>query len=132
MLSGNTLLVTGATGQVAFPIVRALAPHNRVLAFGRFQKAEDRARVAALGAEVVQGAADLTAIIFIQRKRRRFRERQSRISAAMRQAILRFSDRRAAFGIARTVRTADFRRFSSASAKTRSLPAITTATGKPI
>jgi len=55
MLSGRTILVTGATGQVAFPIVRALAAQNRVLAFGRFQKAEDRARVAALGVEVVQG-----------------------------------------------------------------------------
>src|SRR5512145_1070854 len=55
MLTGRTLLVTGATGQVAFPIVRALAASNRVLAFGRFQKAEDRARVAALGAEVVPG-----------------------------------------------------------------------------
>ncbi len=55
MLSGKTVLVTGATGQVALPIVRALAPQNRVLAFGRFLKAEDRARVAALGAEVVQG-----------------------------------------------------------------------------
>jgi nucleoside-diphosphate-sugar epimerase len=55
MLSGRTILVTGATGQVAFPIVRALAAHNRVLAFGRFQKAEDRARVAGLGAEVVPG-----------------------------------------------------------------------------
>jgi nucleoside-diphosphate-sugar epimerase len=55
MLSGRTILLTGATGQVAFPIVRALAAHNRVLAFGRFQKAEDRARVAGLGAEVVQG-----------------------------------------------------------------------------
>ena len=55
MLSGRTILVTGATGQVAFPIVRALAPHNRVLAFGRFQKPEDRARVEALGAEVVPG-----------------------------------------------------------------------------
>ena len=55
MLKGKTLLVTGATGQVAFPIVRALAPHNRVLAFGRFRKAEERERIAALGAEVVQG-----------------------------------------------------------------------------
>jgi UDP-glucuronate 4-epimerase len=55
MLEGKTLLVTGATGQVAFPIVRALAPTNRVLAFGRFQKEADRARVEALGAEVVQG-----------------------------------------------------------------------------
>ena len=55
MLSGRTILVTGASGQVAFPIVRALAPGNRVLAFGRFQKAEDRSRIAALGAEVVEG-----------------------------------------------------------------------------
>jgi nucleoside-diphosphate-sugar epimerase len=55
MLSGQTILVTGATGQVAFPIVRALAASNRVLAFGRFQKAEDKARIAALGAEVVEG-----------------------------------------------------------------------------
>jgi nucleoside-diphosphate-sugar epimerase len=55
VLEGKTLLVTGATGQVAFPIVRALAAKNRVLAFGRFQKESDRARVAALGAEAVQG-----------------------------------------------------------------------------
>ena len=65
MLNGKTVLVTGATGQVALPIVRTLAPHNRVLAFGRFRKDEDRARVAALGAEVVQGdlaSGDLGAI----------------------------------------------------------------------
>jgi len=55
MLEKKTILVTGATGQVAFPIVRALAPKNRVLAFGRFQKAEDRARIEALGAEPVAG-----------------------------------------------------------------------------
>src|SRR5262245_7489780 len=55
MPEGKTLLVTGATGQVAFPIVRALAPRNRVLAFGRFRKAEERERIAALGAEVVTG-----------------------------------------------------------------------------
>jgi nucleoside-diphosphate-sugar epimerase len=55
MLEDRTILVTGATGQVAFPILRALAPKNRVLAFGRFQKAEDRERVSALGAEVVVG-----------------------------------------------------------------------------
>jgi len=55
MLQDRTLLVTGATGQVAFPIVRALAPANRVIAFGRFQKAQDRERVAALGAEIAVG-----------------------------------------------------------------------------
>ena len=55
MLAGRTILVTGASGQVAFPIVRALAARNRVLAFGRFQKPEESARVLALGAEVVRG-----------------------------------------------------------------------------
>jgi nucleoside-diphosphate-sugar epimerase len=55
MLENKTILVTGASGQVALPIVRALAPKNRVLAFGRFQKPEDRAKVEALGAEVVRG-----------------------------------------------------------------------------
>jgi nucleoside-diphosphate-sugar epimerase len=55
MLEGKTILVTGATGQVAFPIVRALAPKNRVLAFGRFRKEAERERVAAAGAEPVQG-----------------------------------------------------------------------------
>jgi nucleoside-diphosphate-sugar epimerase len=55
MLEGRTVLITGASGQVALPIVRALAPRNRVLAFGRFQKDEDRARVEALGAEVIRG-----------------------------------------------------------------------------
>lgn len=55
MLEKKTILVTGASGQVALPIVRALSKQNRVLAFGRFQKAEDRARIAALGAEVLQG-----------------------------------------------------------------------------
>jgi nucleoside-diphosphate-sugar epimerase len=65
MLEKNTILVTGASGQVALPIVRALAPQNRVLAFGRFQKPEDRAKLEALGAQVVQGdlaRGDLDAI----------------------------------------------------------------------
>ncbi|MBW2244244.1 MAG: NAD(P)-dependent oxidoreductase, partial [Deltaproteobacteria bacterium] len=42
MLEDRTILITGATGQVAFPIARELARNNRVLALGRFQKEEDR------------------------------------------------------------------------------------------
>lgn len=57
MLEDQTILITGATGQVAFPIARELARSNRVFALGRFQKEEDRARIEAIGAQVVQ--ADL-------------------------------------------------------------------------
>ncbi|MBW2243669.1 MAG: NAD(P)-dependent oxidoreductase, partial [Deltaproteobacteria bacterium] len=53
----RTILITGATGQVAFPIARELARNNRVLALGRFQKEEDRARIEGVGAEAV--VADL-------------------------------------------------------------------------
>lgn len=57
MLSDRTILITGATGQVAFPIARELAARNRVLALGRFHKEDDRARIEAIGAEVL--AVDL-------------------------------------------------------------------------
>ena len=57
-LEDRTLLVTGATGQVAFPITEALARDNRVIAVGRFAKEEDRARIEATGAELL--VADLT------------------------------------------------------------------------
>ncbi len=56
-MSSRTYLITGATGQVAFPIARALARDHRVVALGRFQREEDRKRIEALGAEVL--AADL-------------------------------------------------------------------------
>jgi nucleoside-diphosphate-sugar epimerase len=49
--SDRTILITGATGQVAFPIARDLAARNRVLALGRFRREEDRARIEAIGAE---------------------------------------------------------------------------------
>ena len=58
-LQGRRILITGATGQVAFPIARSLAADNEVLAVGRFGKAEDRERVAATGAVPV--VADLCA-----------------------------------------------------------------------
>jgi nucleoside-diphosphate-sugar epimerase len=51
------IVLTGATGQVAYPIAKALARENEVFALGRFAKAEDRARIAAAGAEPV--VADL-------------------------------------------------------------------------
>ncbi|MCP5056664.1 MAG: NAD(P)-dependent oxidoreductase [bacterium] len=56
-MEGRSILITGATGQVAFPIARELARNNRVFALGRFQKAEDRVRIEGLGAQAV--VADL-------------------------------------------------------------------------
>jgi nucleoside-diphosphate-sugar epimerase len=56
-LKGKRILITGPTGQVAKPLVAALAPHNEVFALARFSKAEDRAAIEALGARTI--AADL-------------------------------------------------------------------------
>jgi nucleoside-diphosphate-sugar epimerase len=36
MLEGEKVLITGATGKIAFPIARALAPHNEVWGVARF------------------------------------------------------------------------------------------------
>ncbi len=41
-LEGKRILVTGPTGQVARPLVEALAQHNEVFGLARFSKAEDR------------------------------------------------------------------------------------------
>ena len=62
MLDNQTILVTGVTGQVAFPVAAELAKHNRVLALGRYGREGDRERVAELGAEPVVG--DLAAARF--------------------------------------------------------------------
>jgi nucleoside-diphosphate-sugar epimerase len=56
-LSGARVLVTGATGQVAEPVVAALAGSAEVLAMARFGEEEDRQRISALGATCVR--ADL-------------------------------------------------------------------------
>ena len=56
-LAGRRILVTGATGQVAEPLVAALAGEAEVVALARFAKSEDRERIAALGATCV--SADL-------------------------------------------------------------------------
>ncbi len=52
-LSGRKLLVTGATGQVAEPVVAALAGGAQLTAVARFARQEDRDRLTALGAECV-------------------------------------------------------------------------------
>jgi UDP-glucuronate 4-epimerase len=57
MLTGKRILITGPTGQVARPLVAALAPVNEVFTLARFSKAEDRAAIEALGAHTI--AADL-------------------------------------------------------------------------
>ena len=49
MLQDAKVLITGATGQVAFPVARALAPNNEVHALARFTAEGSRERLEALG-----------------------------------------------------------------------------------
>ena len=49
VLKGERILVTGATGQVALPITRALARDNQVTALARFKDASTRAALEADG-----------------------------------------------------------------------------------
>jgi len=58
-LRNKRILITGATGFVAEPIVKALAKHNQVFAGARYKKDEDRAKIIAMGAEPV--SLDLSA-----------------------------------------------------------------------
>jgi nucleoside-diphosphate-sugar epimerase len=55
MIQDSKILVTGATSQVGWPVVQALAPHNEVLGLARFQKSEDRERFEAIGARPIAG-----------------------------------------------------------------------------
>ena len=57
-LKGKRILVTGPMGQVAKPLVAALAPHNEVFGLARFGKAEDRAAIEALGARTIDVAGN--------------------------------------------------------------------------
>jgi len=62
-LDGQRILVTGPTGQVAFPIARALARRNTVFGLARFSRPEDRGRLEAAGircvtADLATGALD--------------------------------------------------------------------------
>ena len=56
-LVGRKILITGPSGQVAEPVVAALAKVAEVTGLARFSKPEDRARIEALGASCV--SADL-------------------------------------------------------------------------
>jgi UDP-glucuronate 4-epimerase len=56
-LNNKKILITGPTGQVALPVVEHLAKIADVYALARFRKEEDRTRIEALGATVLQ--ADL-------------------------------------------------------------------------
>lgn len=57
-VSGSKLLITGPTGQVALPVVEHFARIADVYALARFSKAQDREKIEALGATVIQ--ADLS------------------------------------------------------------------------
>jgi nucleoside-diphosphate-sugar epimerase len=49
MLSNEKILITGATGKIAFPIARELAKHNEVWGAARFSKLGDQDKLTAVG-----------------------------------------------------------------------------------
>ncbi|QZT61386.1 NAD-dependent epimerase/dehydratase family protein [Mycolicibacterium austroafricanum] len=49
MLHGEKILITGATGKIAYPIARALAPDNEVWGAARLRDPADRAKLTAAG-----------------------------------------------------------------------------------
>jgi nucleoside-diphosphate-sugar epimerase len=54
MLSNEKILITGATGKIAFPIARELAKHNEVWGMARFSKPGDREKLIAAGVRPLQ------------------------------------------------------------------------------
>lgn len=54
MRSGSSILITGATGQVAFPVAVALAADHRVTAIARFRDAGKRAALEAAGITCIE------------------------------------------------------------------------------
>lgn len=54
MLDGEKILITGATGKIAFPIARALTERNDVWGAARLRKPGDREKLAAAGVNPVQ------------------------------------------------------------------------------
>lgn len=63
VLRDETILITGAAGQVALPIAESLAADNRVVALDLFPDAAAKERLAAAGAECLRfdlGTADLS------------------------------------------------------------------------
>jgi UDP-glucuronate 4-epimerase len=53
MLQGETIVITGATGQVAFPVAKALAAGNEVIALARFKDAAAREELEKAGVRCV-------------------------------------------------------------------------------
>jgi nucleoside-diphosphate-sugar epimerase len=53
VLENEKILITGATGKIAFPIVRALAPHNEVWGVARFSDPSGRDRLESVGAQPI-------------------------------------------------------------------------------
>jgi nucleoside-diphosphate-sugar epimerase len=65
MLNNEKILVTGATGKIAFPIARALARHNEVWGTARLRKPGDLEKLSAAGIRPLQhdmASGDLSAI----------------------------------------------------------------------
>lgn len=54
MLDGQKILITGATGKIAFPIARALAARNEVWGAARFSKPADDERLTSAGIRPLQ------------------------------------------------------------------------------
>lgn len=64
-MRGERVLLTGATGQIGFPLARRLAEHNEVWGVARFRDPADRARVDAAGIRPVAcdvASGDLAAV----------------------------------------------------------------------
>lgn len=59
MLHGEKILITGATGKIAFPIARALAAHNEVWGAARLRDPTDRDKLTSAG--ITPLALDLSA-----------------------------------------------------------------------
>ncbi|ODQ94214.1 NAD-dependent epimerase/dehydratase family protein [Mycolicibacterium holsaticum] len=65
MLSGEKILITGATGKIAFPIARTLAQHNQVWGAARLRGPADRMRLADAGVTPValdMGTGDFSSL----------------------------------------------------------------------
>ena len=65
MLSDEKILITGATGKIAFPIARELAKRNEVWGAARFSKAGDRERLLDIGVRPLQldmASGDLSSV----------------------------------------------------------------------
>ncbi|MGO9854091.1 MAG: NAD-dependent epimerase/dehydratase family protein [Acidimicrobiales bacterium] len=65
MLEGEKVLVTGASGKIAFPIARRLAEHNEVWGVARLREAAQRERLEAAGVRPLPldiGGGDLSSL----------------------------------------------------------------------